>query len=687
MSAPRVVFIPGVMGSNLIDTSLTPAQARAACESNLGALGRLLRGSALYPCDKRPELLWGGVGSLHWLFNPAAWETRIKSGNGLDQPGAVRADGVFAVDVRFRGKPLRFMPYAAFVRALQRAGADVLVFPYDWRLACHLSVDLLRRRILERWFGGRLPEPGRVPSPAERITFIGHSMGGLVARYFLESHHLGHSIARRLITIGTPHLGSPQAYLHFMGVTFPFPDNPFYRSAHEVLRLQMAQAAITPQGEFAAQFLPKKTQTAVFRHMASAIQLMPVYGFAVKNGRRESYQTTYRDLRHAGTGMPALEVMAKLRGHPHGVVPEPRLDAWLQGHKMHYHLLAATGFATASGFDRDRRRVLTTRDGDGTVPVASATVVARSTGNMHVVRLAAHRFAHQRLCERDDVQAYCLRMIGRRRVRPQPPGVTVAAAQTGPTHAVPQQEKYLAAAKWILRKVSRQRGVVLSIVRLQSRDARPLIDIETEPSPSPKRRRLKNPPKHLSSPEIYPVEAAGLTSLKFVWMLSNEKAAFPVGGMLFIPDPGELEVHLVTFNGGQLDTRDAARCSHQHHAEMQLVRWIVEQPRTWQARIRTIEIANRSRSPRLGGYSPCTPCCVVLSSFLSSLHALPKPTPPARVGAVISWFDVYKNGAVCGHPTTEDNLRRLEASGWTLERRGRRAPAPRRRAPVPARAP
>jgi hypothetical protein len=86
--APRVVFLPGALGSVLTDGSLTPDQARRECENNLGRLGRVLRGSALYPCDKHPETLWGGVDSLHWLLSPEAWARRMRSGNGLDAPGS-----------------------------------------------------------------------------------------------------------------------------------------------------------------------------------------------------------------------------------------------------------------------------------------------------------------------------------------------------------------------------------------------------------------------------------------------------------------------------------------------------------------------------------------------------------------------------------------------------------------------
>ncbi|GHV40714.1 hypothetical protein FACS1894187_21880 [Synergistales bacterium] len=50
-----------------------------------------------------------------------------------------------------------------------------------------------------------------------RVDIVGHSMGGLMAkkflmnRYFTDSRSYGQGIVRRIITLGTPHLGSPLA--------------------------------------------------------------------------------------------------------------------------------------------------------------------------------------------------------------------------------------------------------------------------------------------------------------------------------------------------------------------------------------------------------------------------------------------------------------------------------------------
>lgn len=49
-------------------------------------------------------------------------------------------------------------------------------------------------------------------APSEQVTLVGHSMGGLVSRYYIEA--LGRSSrVKRLITFGSPHAGIPDAFV------------------------------------------------------------------------------------------------------------------------------------------------------------------------------------------------------------------------------------------------------------------------------------------------------------------------------------------------------------------------------------------------------------------------------------------------------------------------------------------
>ena len=85
--------------------------------------------------------------------------------------------------------------------------ANLLPFAYDWRLSNRYNARRLRAVVepaLERWRA--LAEANR----EARLILICHSMGGLVARWYVEREG-GAAHTRKLITIGTPHRGAVAA--------------------------------------------------------------------------------------------------------------------------------------------------------------------------------------------------------------------------------------------------------------------------------------------------------------------------------------------------------------------------------------------------------------------------------------------------------------------------------------------
>ncbi len=84
--------------------------------------------------------------------------------------------------------------------------ANLFEFPYDWRRDNRFTARQLKR-LIDR----RLPQ-WRAASGASdaRVILIGHSMGGLVSRYYLEVLE-GWRDCRALITFGTPFRGAPNA--------------------------------------------------------------------------------------------------------------------------------------------------------------------------------------------------------------------------------------------------------------------------------------------------------------------------------------------------------------------------------------------------------------------------------------------------------------------------------------------
>jgi pimeloyl-ACP methyl ester carboxylesterase len=84
--------------------------------------------------------------------------------------------------------------------------ANYFEFPYDWRRDNRVSAELLRRlvqRELPRW-------AATLADGEPKVILIGHSMGGLVAKYYLDALG-GWQQCRALLTFGTPFRGSVKA--------------------------------------------------------------------------------------------------------------------------------------------------------------------------------------------------------------------------------------------------------------------------------------------------------------------------------------------------------------------------------------------------------------------------------------------------------------------------------------------
>ncbi len=144
---------------------------------------------------------------------------RVPAGLCDDHPN----DGVDAVDLmgNIHLVPGLWSPvqgYGALVTRLERIGfhralggessaSNLVLFPYDWRLSNRYNARRLKTVVetsLGRW---------REASPNNReakVIFICHSMGGLVARWYIAVEG-GAEVTRKLITLGTPFRGSLKA--------------------------------------------------------------------------------------------------------------------------------------------------------------------------------------------------------------------------------------------------------------------------------------------------------------------------------------------------------------------------------------------------------------------------------------------------------------------------------------------
>ena len=190
-----VVVLPGITGSTLgvRGSDGSPASANLIWAPSAGAVWKLLTGGNSILKKALPE----GIGD------------------------SAADDGVEAValmpDVHVLPgiwTPIR--GYDVLINALEKLGykrdngpkpPNLIAFPYDWRLSNRYNGERLKTVVepaLER-----LRAQGGASADA-RLVFVVHSMGGLVARWYIEKCG-GADVTRKLITLGTPWRGATGA--------------------------------------------------------------------------------------------------------------------------------------------------------------------------------------------------------------------------------------------------------------------------------------------------------------------------------------------------------------------------------------------------------------------------------------------------------------------------------------------
>ncbi|MFF1845679.1 esterase/lipase family protein [Streptomyces sp. NPDC058217] len=233
-----------------------------------------------------------------------------------------------------------------------------LVFPYDWRLSNRLTAQRLKERLdsaLDEW---RSVAPGVYPEAHDdppKVVLMCHSMGGLVARYYLECLG-GREDARALVTLGTPFQGAAKAVRVLTGHALE-PRNLATRAAQRVLSVNERLAALA-------------------RSFPSVAQLLPFYECVVKeDGRRKRLN------RVAVPDLPSELVREAFAFHDEINDAWDRYQVGLAAPPYRVHCFAGRAHPTVAGvvvgvdggltfptrLDNDRDW-----GGDGTVPGGSA---------------------------------------------------------------------------------------------------------------------------------------------------------------------------------------------------------------------------------------------------------------------------------------------------------------------------
>lgn len=181
-----VVLIPGILGSEL---------------------------------SKDGKVIWGGDVGAMWgaTFAGGLSSLRLHEigsladdiGDGVEVTGLLRTRGIMPSLSKVDG-------YVDLEKTLLSTlnlipGKNYHNFPYDWRRDNRVAATLLDRQS-RRWLHEWRKESG---NDNAQLVFVAHSMGGLIARYFIEVLE-GWKITRALFAIATPFYGSGNAlqFLH-----------------------------------------------------------------------------------------------------------------------------------------------------------------------------------------------------------------------------------------------------------------------------------------------------------------------------------------------------------------------------------------------------------------------------------------------------------------------------------------
>ncbi len=175
-----VVVVPGIAGSRL------DAEGGPAWELRLGSVMTTARHPERLSLQEHPDLRPAGptpAGILPWL-------------------GRVHSLGSLTANLtgRFTDVIVDVCDY----RRARNLRADVVVFSYDFRRSVAHAAARLAAEVEARI--GHLAAERR----HDRVIVVAHSMGGLVARYWLGPLG-GWRVCRALITLGIPHRGAPKA--------------------------------------------------------------------------------------------------------------------------------------------------------------------------------------------------------------------------------------------------------------------------------------------------------------------------------------------------------------------------------------------------------------------------------------------------------------------------------------------
>ncbi|MFO7168114.1 MAG: hypothetical protein DIU80_008795 [Chloroflexota bacterium] len=338
MMRDLIVLLPGIMGSVLEKDGAViwsmPKILGPAILSNEAAFAPLYLQDdtdperPVLPDNIRPKSLMYGIHGIHGLA----------LGEGYQQ---IVAAITSTFDV-IQGHPESPEP------------ENFIPFPYDWRRDNRAAAHRLKE-VVERKLGLWRKRPGMSKA---RAILIAHSMGGLVARYYLEVLG-GWDSCRALITFGTPHRGSLNALDSLC-------------NGHSLGRADLTDIVRSFNSVY--QLLPTYPTVRVGNEYRRPAELDGIPGFS--KSRAQAALAFHHEIRDAiarrGASAPAVTPIV-------GTLQPTAQSARLEGNRVHMSRDLPLSDAERQQLGEKDAEWLAT--GDGTVPFSSAIPAELSTAS------------------------------------------------------------------------------------------------------------------------------------------------------------------------------------------------------------------------------------------------------------------------------------------------------------------
>ncbi|MFS2004587.1 lipase/acyltransferase domain-containing protein [Duganella sp. CT11-25] len=229
---------------------------------------------------------------------------------------------------------------------------NFFTLPYDWRRDNRVSARRLAKKS-ELWLQAWRESSGNRDA---KLILVCHSMGGLVARYFLECM-TGWKVTRKLITYGTPYRGSPIAL-------------DFIHNGMKVGPIKLDGIS------------------ALFRTFTSVYQLLPIYP-CIESGGVISRVSELNGIEN----VDQQRAIHALKFHQEIEAAVKRNQRVTQYRQKGYQIHPIVGISqdTLQSARRSEHKLIMSRavpnlvfSGDGTVPRASATPIEIQEKNLEL---------------------------------------------------------------------------------------------------------------------------------------------------------------------------------------------------------------------------------------------------------------------------------------------------------------